>query len=56
MSTLLRAGEREYRERLRKKDLEIAEQLDKIEVRVHVHMGRWHDEHETIQSVEIVAH
>ena len=34
MSTVLRAGEREYRERLRKKDLEIAEQLDKIEVRI----------------------
>ena len=34
MSTVLRAGEREYRERLRKKDLEIAEQLDKVEVRI----------------------
>ena len=32
-ASLLRAGEREYRERLRNKDLEIAEQLDKIEVR-----------------------
>ena len=31
-ASLLRAGEREYRERLRNKDLEIAEQLDKIEV------------------------
>ena len=30
--SLVRAGEREYRERLRHKDLEIAEQLDKIEV------------------------
>lgn len=33
-ASLVRAGEREYRERLRQKDLEIAEQLDKIEVRV----------------------
>ena len=32
MNLLLRAGESEYRERLRKKDLEMAEQLDKIEV------------------------
>ena len=31
-ASLLRAGEREYGERLRNKDLEIAEQLDKIEV------------------------
>ena len=31
-ASLVRAGEREYRERLRQKDLEIAEQLDKIEV------------------------
>lgn len=31
-ASMLRAGEREYRERLRNKDLEIAEQLDKIEV------------------------
>ena len=34
-ASLLRAGEREYRERLRQKDLEIAEQLDKIEVFRH---------------------
>ena len=33
-TSLVRAGEREYRERLRQKDLEIAEQLDKIEVQV----------------------
>ena len=33
-ASMLRAGEREYRERLRNKDLEIAEQLDKIEVRM----------------------
>ena len=31
-SSLRRAGESDFRERLRKKDLEIAEQLDKIEV------------------------
>ena len=35
---MLRAGEKEYRERLRNKDLEIAGQLDKIEVCVCVHM------------------
>ena len=29
MSLLLKAGESEYRERLRKKDLEMAGQLDK---------------------------
>lgn len=31
-SSLSRAGESDFREKLRKKDLEIAEQLDKIEV------------------------
>ena len=31
-SSVRRAGESDFRERLRKKDLEIAEQLDKIEV------------------------
>ena len=38
-ASLLRAGEREYRERLRNKDLEIAEQLDKIEVSTTI--SRW---------------